>query len=140
MSNRFTNQQLQGYLDEILASELMVQIEQALRSDAALRDRLVQVAATREAGVHGLGEIWRRQRLTCPSRQQLGSFLLSAMDDAQLDYIRFHLQTVQCRYCLANLDDLKQQNSANQSAVQSRRRKYFQTSAGYLSSRLPPSS
>ncbi len=48
----------------------------------------------REAGVHGLGEIWRRHRLTCPSRQQLGSYLLGAMDDAKREYIQFHIESV----------------------------------------------
>ncbi len=139
MPEKFTDQQLQAYIDESLSVPMMAQIEQALRSDAQLRERLVNVAATREAGVHGLGEIWRRHRLSCPTRQELGGFLLSAMDDLQLDYIRFHLEVIQCRYCLANLEDLKQQSSQNQANVSSRRRKYFQTSAGYLSSKKPTS-
>ena len=133
MSYAFTDQQLQAYLDEALSSELMSQIEQALRSNESLRERLVAVAATREAGVHGLGEIWRRHRVSCPTRQQLGSFLLGAIDKAQADYIQFHLTTIQCRYCQANLEDLQRQNKESQSSVQTRRRKYFQTSAGYLS-------
>ncbi len=132
MAEKFSDQQLQAYLDESLATELMAAIEQALRIDAGLRDRLVIIASTREAGVHGLGEIWRRGRLSCPTRQELGSFLLEAMDTQQLDYIRFHLKIVQCRYCLANLEDLKQQSTLNQPATQTRRRKYFETSAGYL--------
>lgn len=137
MSQTYTDQQLQAYLDEALASSLMAEIEHALRSDDALRERLVSVAATREAGVHGLGEIWRRHRISCPTRQQLGSYLLGAIDKANADYITFHLQTVQCRICLANLEDLQQQNQESQTAAQNRRRKYFQTSAGYLLKNKP---
>lgn len=132
MTISFTDQQLQAYLDESLATPLMAQIEQTLRVDASLRERLVVVANTREAGVHALGEIWRRNRLSCSSRQELGSFLLGAMDPSQSDYIRFHIETIQCRYCLANLADLKQQTTESPPATQSRRRKYFETSAGYL--------
>ena len=134
MAQQFSDQQLQAYLDETLASDMMSAIEHALREEEALRERLVAVAARREAGVHGLGEIWRRNRLSCPTRQQLGSYLLGAMDESMLDYIRFHLQTVECRLCQANLDDLQHQSSENQASIQTRRRKYFQTSAGYLSS------
>lgn len=135
MAQDYTDQQLQAYLDEALSSESMAQIEHSLRSDEELRERLVAVASTREAGVHGLGEIWRRNRVSCPNRQQLGSFLLGAMDEEQSNYIKFHLQTIQCRYCIANLEDLQRQNKESQAAVQTRRRKYFQTSAGYLSSK-----
>lgn len=137
MNVNFTDQQLQAYLDESLASSLMAKIEQSLRQDEGLRERLVRVAATREAGVHGLGEIWRRHRISCPSRQHLGSYLLGAMGQEPLQYIKFHLEVVQCRWCLANLEDLQKQNSESQTMVQSRRRKYFQTSAGYLSGRNP---
>jgi len=139
MLEKFTEQQLQAYLDESLSVPVMAEIENALRHDSLLRERLVGVAAAREAGVHGLGEIWRRQRLSCPTRQELGSFLLRAMEETRLDYIQFHLEIIQCRYCLANLEDLKQQQTQNQSQsnVASRRRKYFQTSAGYLSKQQP---
>ncbi len=134
---QFTDQQLAAYLDESLASSLMSSIEQELRNDAALRERLVAIAGMREAGVHGLGEIWRRNRLSCPTRQQLGSYLLGAIATTERDYIEFHLKTVGCRLCQANLDDLQQQSSEQQATTQSRRRRYFQTSAGYLQRRDP---
>jgi hypothetical protein len=132
MSINFSDQQLQAYLDEALSSSLMADIEKRLREDESLRNRLVAIVETREAGVHGLGEIWRRNRLSCPNREQLGSFLLGAMDEEQIDYIRFHLEVVQCRFCNANLEDLQRQNQESQAVAQTRRRKYFQTSAGYL--------
>lgn len=132
-SMQFSDQQLQAYLDESLAAEAMSAIEQRLRGDDTLRERLIVIAGQREAGVHGLGEIWRRNRLSCPDRQQLGSFLLGAMDEGLRDYLQFHIETVGCRLCQANLQDLQSQSADQQAATQSRRRRYFQTSAGYLS-------
>ena len=132
---QFTDQQLLAYLDESLSSDRMSLIEQSLRSDEALRQRLLTVAGMREAGIHGLGEIWRRHRLSCPNRQQLGGFLLGALDAEQRGYVEFHLKTVGCRLCQANLDDLQQQSTELQTATQTRRRRYFQTSAGYLKKR-----
>ena len=128
----FTDQQLLAYLDEAIHGETAAEIEKALRQDQSLRERLVAVAASRESGVHGLGDIWRKHRISCPSRDQLGSYLLGAMDQASMDYIQFHLNTVQCRLCQANLDDLQRRSQENKTATDSRRRKYFQTSAGYL--------
>lgn len=129
----YTDQQLQAYLDETLSSDLMSSIEQDLRLDAKLRDRLVHLVGMREAGVHGLGEIWRRGRLSCPNREQLGSLILGAIDSDLEAYIRFHLEEVGCRICRANLEDLERQKTEQQQTAQSRRRRYFQTSAGYLS-------
>lgn len=137
MARTFSDQQLQAYLDELLPAELMASVEIELRSTEKLRERLVALVGMREAGVHGLGEIWRRNRLTCPSRQQLGSFVLGAMDENLQKYIQFHLDIVGCRVCLANLDDLKSQQSDQKIDTQLRRRRYYQSSAGYLGKPQP---
>jgi hypothetical protein len=123
---------LELYLDEALPAEEMARIEQALRTDRLLAERLAAINARRDSGVHSLGEIWRRHRLSCPTRQQLGSHLLGAISAEWQNYIVFHLETVGCRYCQANLADLKRQQAESSEVVQTRRRKYFQSSAGYL--------
>ncbi len=123
---------LDAYLDEALPPEEMARIERALRKDAKLRRQLAATNARRDAGVHSLGEIWRRHRLSCPSRQQLGSYLLDALPDDQAQYVTFHLEVIGCRYCKANLTDLESQEAEAPDAVQTRRRKYFQSSVGHL--------
>jgi hypothetical protein len=123
---------LDAYLDEALPPEEMARIERALRKDAKLRQQLAATNARRDAGVHSLGEIWRRHRLSCPSRQHLGSYLLEALPDDQAEYVRFHLAVIGCRYCKANLMDLESQQAEAPDAVQTRRRKYFQSSVGHL--------
>ncbi len=132
----FSPAELEGYLDEALPVEQMAAIEEAARRDPQLVAALAAVHARRDAGVHSLGEIWRRNRLSCPTRQQLGSFLLEILPDEQADYIRFHLDTIGCRYCQANLADLQTQQAAADRQAEGertrRRRKYFQSSAGLL--------
>ncbi len=83
--------------------------------------------------MHTVGGVWRRHRISCPSREQLGSYLLGAMAKELRDYLKFHLETVGCRYCLASLGDLQQKQEEAAEEVSTRRAKYFQTSAGYLS-------
>jgi hypothetical protein len=135
MSDPFTTAELVAYLDEGLPAERMSLVEQALREDAELAQRLARILAERDAGIHTLGGIWQRNRLSCPTREQLGSYLLEILDPAHADYIRFHLDTIGCRPCSASLADLRAQHAADDaSAQESRRRKYFQSSAGYLSS------
>jgi anti-sigma factor RsiW len=134
----FSESDLEAFLDEALPSEEMARIERALRMEPALMHRMAAINGRRDAGVHSVGAIWRRHRLSCPAREQLGNFMLGILPQEMADYVRFHLETVGCRWCQANRSDLARQQAAinlrsvPEAAVQSRRRKYFQSSAGYL--------
>jgi hypothetical protein len=130
----FTTIELNAYLDEALPVETMAAIEAALRSDADLATQLAEIAARRDSGVHSLGEIWRRCRLSCPTREQIGSHLLGVLPDEQSGYIKFHIEEIGCRYCNANLEDLKNQQAEAAERAVTRRRRYFQSSAGHLRS------
>jgi len=66
---------LRAYLDEAPAGRAMAQIEQQFRGDPQLVRRLAQLVAGRDGGMHALGDIWRRHRLSCPARAQLESHL-----------------------------------------------------------------
>jgi hypothetical protein len=132
MPHIFRTSDLEAYLDEGLPPEEMARIEKAVRGDVALTNQLASIHARRNAGVHSLGEIWRQHRLSCPPREELGSFLLGVIAAAHAQYIAFHVEVVGCRYCQANLADLRTQQAEAEQAAQVRRRKYLQSSAGYL--------
>lgn len=133
MSAHFSNSDLEAFLEESLPVERMTVIEESLRGSEELQKRLAAINGRRDAGVHSLGEIWRRHRLSCPTREQLGSYLLGVLPREEAAYIKFHVEEIQCRYCAASIGDLKAQQSAAEAEVADRRRhKYFQSSAGYL--------
>jgi hypothetical protein len=116
---------LRDYLADALAPEDSARVEKALRDSAELRARLEDVRQNRADGqLHTLGAIWHRARLTCPSRQQLGSYLLDAVDPALASYLQFHLDVVECPFCLANLADLKVQSQAAAAAKASKTRQH----------------
>src|SRR5579875_3475988 len=127
-----SREQLHAYLDDALSDAEMAKIEQALRHSESLRRALRQAMQERDRGEHSLGAIWRRERLTCPTREQLGSYLLQVLDDDQQDYIRFHLQVIGCPYCVANFADLQALQQESPPRRRERRRRFFQSSAGYL--------
>ena len=134
MSLNITDAELDGFLDEALPPERMAAIEAALRDDEALKKRLAASVGRRDAGVHSLSAVWRRHRLSCLTREQLGSHLLGVLDPGAEDYLRFHLEVVACRYCQASLQDLRDQHAAaDKVVIEQRRTRYFQSSAGYLS-------
>ena len=130
--SEFSREHLHAYLDDALSESEMAQVEQALRASETLRRSLRQAMQERDRGEHSLGAVWRRERLTCPSREQLGSYLLQVLEDEQQDYIEFHLQVIGCPYCVANLADLQALQQESAPNARERRRRFFQLSAGYL--------
>jgi hypothetical protein len=132
MPRRITQAELQAYLDEALPPAEMAALETELRSRPELLKQLAAINGRRDAGLHSVGEIWRRHRLSCPSRQDLGSFLLAACDEQQAAYIDFHLKTIGCRLCQANLEDLRRQQQETAETTRTRRTRYFQSTAGHL--------
>lgn len=126
---------LDAYLDDALDEGETARVEKALRDSEALRLQLRTLISERDRGDHSLGAIWRRRRLSCPSREQLGSFLLETLEPETHDYVEFHLKTIGCAFCLANLADLKDRQREPAPAAQKRRQRFFKSSAGYLQRR-----
>ncbi|MBA4186998.1 MAG: hypothetical protein C0467_03170 [Planctomycetaceae bacterium] len=106
-----TREVLRDYLHDALPDAELAAVERALRGSAEMRALLAEVLEQEDRGEHTVGAIWRRERVSCPHRDQLGSYLLEAGDPDLLDYIRFHLEEIGCPYCQANLDDLKKLHS-----------------------------
>src|SRR5713226_2458454 len=133
MTPDITRELLHAYLDDSLPEAETARIEQGLRTSETLRLAIRSALQERDRGDHTVGAIWRRERLTCPTREQLGSHLLGALDTEQSEYIAFHLETVGCPFCKANLADLKAQQEEAAAQTKSRRSKIFKSSAGLLS-------
>ena len=127
-----TREQLHAYLDDALTESEMARVEQALRESDGLRRSLRQAMQERDRGEHSLGAIWRRERLTCPTRDELTSYLFQVLDEARQDYIDFHLQSVGCPFCTANLADLHARQKESEPQARERRKRFFTSSAGYL--------
>jgi len=98
---------LRDYMHDALPDAELAAVEKALRESAALRKLYQEVIEQEDRGEHTVGGIWRRERVSCPTRDQLGGYLLGAGDPELLEYIDFHLKVIGCPYCQANLDDLK---------------------------------
>ncbi len=130
--SEFTQSELEAYLDEALAPEEMAIVENAIRNDKELLRQLSAINGRRDAGLHTLGEIWRRYHVSCPPREQLGSFLLNVLSKEQATYVDFHVSQIGCRYCRANLEDLERQQAEASQDTATRRKRYFQSSAGLL--------
>ena len=131
---RITREVLASYLEDALSDAQIAEVEQQLRKSDTLRQQLRLIQQERDRGEHTVGAIWRRHSLSCPDREKLGSFLLGVLEDEEQEYIEFHLRTIGCAFCQANLTDL-QNKQKDSPQVQKRRRRYFESSAGLLNKR-----
>ena len=138
MAETFSDQDLTAFLDEALPVEEATRLEQALRDDEALRRRLAALATNCDQGEHSLGAVWRRRRLTCADRSTLGAYVLGMLPEDERRYLEFHVNTVGCRICAANLDELREHAESQRTLetaateIAGRRRKFFESSIGRL--------
>lgn len=126
-----TPEVLRAYLEDGLGEAETAHVERELRASEPLRQQLRQLQRDEDRGEHSLGAVWRRHRVSCPSREQLGSYVLDALDPALGAYLRFHLEVVGCPYCQANLADLKDKDR-DAAPSQAKRQRIFDSSAGHL--------
>lgn len=122
--------ELLAWLDEDLPETRMSELEMQLRDSADLQRRAAILISERDQGTLTVGEVWRRHHLSCPTRHELGSYLLGASDADTADYICFHLESIGCRTCQANIDDLRQ-SQPTQEAID-RRQRIFASSVSRL--------
>ena len=78
-----------------------------------------------------LSEVWQAMRLSCPKRSTIGALHLGTLDQDWHDYVDFHLNTLGCHFCRANLDDLKQKN-AEDNSPRSLHTRIMESTIGFL--------
>ena len=127
MSETFPDAELEAYLDETLDPDRSSEIEEALQDDEELLQRLTLINGRRSAGVHTLGEIWRRNQIGVPTPEMLGNYLLGITTAAESDYIDFRMTKLKCPFTLAMYDDLVRQQNESEEQSTSRRQKFFQS-------------
>ena len=76
-----------------------------------------------------LTELWEDERLSCPKRSTIAGYLLRTLDDPWQQYVEFHLNTLGCASCQANLDDLQKQTAQDRRALRDR---ILQSTVGFF--------
>jgi RNA polymerase sigma factor (sigma-70 family) len=79
-----------------------------------------------------LSEIWEEQRPSCPKRSTLGGYLLGTLEPAWQAYVEFHVERLGCRFCRANLEDLRRQTAEEPRAF---RERIMQSTVGFFTRR-----
>jgi len=75
-----------------------------------------------------LTRAWESLRPTCPKRSTLGRYLLQTLDPPWREHVHFHLDRLGCRFCQANLEDLRREPQERTPL----RERVFQSTVGFL--------
>ena len=132
MSESFSDAELEAYLDEALDPQRVIELENELGRDKDLLNRLSQINGRRNAGVHTLAEIWRQNQVGVPTKDEMSRYLLETLPDEHADYITFRIKELRCPFTVALFTDLQQQAEESEDQKVSRRRKFYESSAGLL--------
>ena len=76
-----------------------------------------------------LTEVWEDGRLSCPKRSTIGGFLLGTLDGPWHSYVDFHVNSLGCAFCRANLDDLQKQTARDPRDL---RHRILQSTVGFF--------
>ena len=132
----FTDAELEAYLDESLDSDRAAEVELQLRSDSQLLKRLSRINSRRDAGMHTLGEIWRRNQIGVPNAATMTDYLTGRLSAEAADYIEFRIDELKCPFTIALKsaaeDQLAEADPQRDGTSQTRREKIYKKSAGLL--------
>ncbi|MFO0937437.1 MAG: hypothetical protein U0798_13080 [Gemmataceae bacterium] len=107
-----TPELIREFLKETLSPERMAMVEREARSNPQVMELIASEREAMERGDHSLGAIWQEHQLSCPTREQLGGYVIEVGEPDFLEYVGFHLNVIECGICQANLEDLKAQAAA----------------------------
>ncbi len=77
-----------------------------------------------------LTRMWEQHRPSCPKRSTVGKWLLGTLEEGWAGYVSFHIETLGCRFCQANWEDLRP--DAQDDASNSVRDRIMQSSVGFF--------
>ncbi|MCA9137707.1 MAG: sigma-70 family RNA polymerase sigma factor [Planctomycetales bacterium] len=78
-----------------------------------------------------LSRVWESERPSCPKRTTLGKFTLGILPDHWDQYVRFHVETLGCSFCNANLDELRS-TTASSHGDDTANDRLFQSTIGFF--------
>lgn len=127
-----TRATIESYLHDALPPEKAAAVEKAIRDRPALMALVAQVRSETDHGEHSIGAVWWRERLSCPTREQLSMYLEEILDGDHAAYVTGHVKLVGCHVCQATLDDLRHLRAEAAAPRSARRKRIVDSSAGIL--------
>ncbi|MHC4377650.1 MAG: RNA polymerase sigma factor [Planctomycetota bacterium] len=101
--------------DETAVAGIKFRALKRLRQLAAVRESgsdLLPLLAAAEEGHRLLDmdvqDLWRERRVSCPARGWIARHLAKDLEPGPDAFVHFHLEVMECPFCVANKDDLAQ--------------------------------
>ena len=125
-----------GLRDETAVAGIKFRALKRLRELAAQHDPsglvLPSLADQAHEGTTGLdvAAVWKAERVSCPARHWIARSLAGTLEEGPRSFLEFHLEEMECPWCVANRDDLAREDDLDHLLDRVRA-----STAGYLRSR-----
>jgi hypothetical protein len=131
----FNDSELEAYLDESLDALRAAELESVLRNDSNLLKRLSMINGRRDAGIHTIGEIWRRNQIGVPSPEEIQAHLEGKLSPTESEYIEFRIKELKCVFTIAMLQDAKSQQHQDRGPSNRLQKKIYESGTELLERR-----
>lgn len=98
---------VQQIVEAVERDELSEALQDHIRSCHACADVLTALRDESDGLTICVGSLWVKERITCPHADILLGFVNDGLDPEEKDYIAFHLDTIECPHCQAEVQRLE---------------------------------
>ena len=104
---------VKALVDAVERDDLRPDIEDHVGLCEACASILASLREESEGLTISVGDLWVRERISCPHRDILMAFVQKSLGQLEMDFIRFHLETVECPSCQAEVEEISDPSRAD---------------------------
>ena len=104
-------------VDAVESGVMDPELDDHIELCTACRSMVTSLREESEGLTISVGDLWVKERISCPHRDILLAYVNKSLSGEEMDYIEFHLETVECPYCQADVmevTELMNQESSKQ--------------------------
>ncbi|MFT7620647.1 MAG: hypothetical protein ACI97A_004305 [Planctomycetota bacterium] len=93
-------------VDAVESGVMDPELDDHIELCAACRSMISSLREEAEGLTISVGDLWVKERISCPHRDILLAYVNKSLTAPEMDFIDFHLETVECPYCQADATEL----------------------------------
>ncbi len=105
-------------------------IDRLAKSIRSVTDEYSSESPSDSTATNLLTTVWEAMRPSCPKRTTLGKYTLRILPDDWNDFVKYHVETLGCTFCNANLVELETTSISSDFEIQ--RDRLFSSTIGFL--------
>lgn len=97
---------VKAFIDAVERDQLSPDLEDHVSLCEACASILASLREETEGLTISVGDLWVRERISCPHRDILLAYVDRSLGELEMDYLKFHLEVVDCPSCQSEVEEL----------------------------------